>query len=168
MKICIVALLAFSFAIITGCSASLRQARLPSQSALKDDLTYLTPIPLDTLQAYHEGIPLDTKLQAVIAARAELSTTRLNFSDAPKVISVERMKLDEAYQRLDQTSRTYSEGRTGDTLVWLVIFTGKYQIIPPDPWQTVTPGPPGSGCIRIIIDEKGSVVEAIGAPSDCN
>lgn len=105
-----------------------------------EDATYLTPIPDETLAEFKEGTPITSKLQAVIAARAYLETTRLHSTTEPKVITV-----------VEEQSR-----------VWKIIFEGDWLVIPPDPDHTFTPPPPEHGCVYMIIDASDLVVSKLG------
>lgn len=105
-----------------------------------EDTSYLTPIPDETLAAFKEGTPIKSKLQAVIAARAYLETTRLHSTTEPKVITV-----------VEEQSR-----------VWKIIFEGDWLVIPPDPDHTFTPPPPEHGCVYMTIDASDLVVSKLG------
>ncbi|GAB4580796.1 MAG: hypothetical protein Fur0022_35380 [Anaerolineales bacterium] len=117
-----------------------------------EDTTYLTPIPQATLLAYPESTPIQTKLQAVISARLLLLEIRIEFAEPPRVLSVEQVSLEEAHRQTEIIGHSTSEGRPGNTEVWLVLFEGDYQIIPPDPEHT--PVAPTHGCAYVIIDVK--------------
>ena len=97
-------------------------------------------------------------MQAVIAARRYLGTTRLEFSTPPNIVSVEEMNLTNANRRAGFPGAAVNDV-PGDTKVWLVIFEGDYRIVPPDPMHTLTPNPPGHGCSAVII------LANIGLPS---
>ncbi len=127
-----------------------------------EDRTYLTPIPEATLRAFRSDSPIESKLQAVIAARVNLESTRLRFSEPPQVVSVEAMSLKLAHQRAAQPGVSTYEERPGDTQVWLVILEGEWQVFPPDPFHTVTPPPPVHGCTYVIIDQQDSARTEIG------
>jgi hypothetical protein len=105
-----------------------------------EDATYLTPIPDETLAEFKEGTPITSKLQAVIAARAYLETTRLHSTTEPKVITV-----------VEEQSK-----------VWKIIFEGDWLVIPPDPDHTFTPPPPEHGCVYMTIDASDLVVSKLG------
>jgi hypothetical protein len=121
------------------------------------DTAYLTPVPEATISAYREDVPIESKLQAVIAAQVFLKTTRLDFEEAPKVISVDEVSLDEAlYEVRDfRSCAECFEDRAGETKVWLVMLGGEWRIIPPDPGHTNTPEPREPGCAFVIIDPNG-------------
>ena len=140
--------------LLMGCSTS------AEQSSATEDTAYLTPIPPETLQAYQFSLPIDDKMETVIAARRSLDTTIYMFyTEQPTVVSVEEMRLEDALKRVAQPGVTNtSEERPGDMKVWLVIFEGKWQIIvPPAPEHPVaTPEPPSHGCVYIIIYQNDS------------
>ena len=102
-------------------------------------------------------MPVDSKLQAAIAAQVIIRTSRLDYETAPKVISVEEMTLAEAQKIVRQLKpgNTYHDDIAGDTKVWLVMLKGEYRIIPPDPEHTYTPEPLAEGCISVIVDQDG-------------
>ena len=128
-----------------------------------EDTRYLTPIPQATLDAFIATLtaPITTKMQAVIAARRELLATRLEFSNPPSVLFVEEMKLVDALQRAGQSDKINSPGKPSNTKVWLVIFIGDVQIIPPDPMHTLTPAPPSTGCATVIINSDTGLSEGV-------
>ncbi len=150
-----------SMAILsTACSSSITGAQAT------EDTTYLTPVPETTLAAYRPGSPIESRLQAVIAARASLATTRLRYAETPEVVWAEEMKLEDAHKRAAQPGVSTYEDRPGDTKVWLVVFEGEWQVIPPDPLHTVTPPPPSHGCAYVILDATDSGRNEIGT-MDC-
>ena len=111
-----------------------------------EDNTYLTPIPYETISAYIEEYPIDNKLEAVIIAqRYFLTGSRKEFTQGfPKVKSVERMKLSDAMKLLRDT-----DARPKNTEVWLVVFEGQWQILPPMSKDLM---PLETGCIYIVFD----------------
>ena len=142
--------------VSTACSSSVTGAQAT------EDTTYLTPIPETTLAAYRPGSPIESKLQAVIAARASLGTTRLRYAETPEVAWAEEMKLEDAHKRVAQPGVSTYEDRPGDTKVWLVVFEGEWLVIPPAPLHTVTPPPPSHGCAYVILDVTDSGHSEIG------
>ena len=137
-KLCGVAFLIFVL-VLSGCASPV-------------DTAYLTPIPQATLFAYNKGTPVENKLQAVIAARLFLFTTRMEFAEPPSVVSVESIPLEYALSQTKKPGATTNDDRPGNTNVWLVIFEGNYQIIPPDPEHIFTPEAPLHGCAYVIVD----------------
>lgn len=107
---------------LSGCSNGF----IPPTAAA--DSLYLTPIPEETLAAFREGTPIESKLQAVIAARVYLSSTRLQSAATPEVISAVQEEPD----------------------VWRVLFEGDWQVVPPGP-DPVTALPPTHGCVYVKI-----------------
>ena len=137
-----------------------------SVSTTEDD-TYLTPIPESTWTAYRRSMSINSKLEAVIAARAELSTTRLRFTQGePKPVLAEKITLSEARQRIPKDpSEIYSyEDGPGNTSVWLVVFEGQWQILPPVSNDLT---PLASGCIYVIIDIEHGGRDSIEATKNC-
>ena len=127
-----------------------------------EDTTYLTPIPEATLVAFQAGAPIETRLQAAIAARASLGSTRLSFAAEPKVVSVEELNLAEAHQRVTQPGVTTYEDRPAEARVWLVFFESDWQVIPPDPGHTVTPPPPAHGCVYVLLQASDAGRTEVG------
>lgn len=105
---------------------------LAATAAATENTLYLSPIPQATLAAYRRESPIETKLQAVIAARVYLGATRLRFADEPRVVSV----IEESPQ------------------VWRVVLEGEWQAIPPDPRHIITPSPPTHGCVLVLVDKE--------------
>jgi len=117
-----------------------------------EDTSDLTPLPTATLLATQAAERIATRLQAVTAARAMLDTTRLHFTGEPQVLAADELSLKEARTRLGQAGNSAAEGRPEDTTVWLVIFEGDWQVIPPDPDHNITPEPLFHGCVFAMID----------------
>ncbi len=113
-------------------------------SPIEDD-NYLTPIPYETIWAYKEKYPIDSKQEALIVAYRSIFSTRLIFTQGdPKVVSVEKMKLSDTVKFIGN-----SDERPGDIVVWLVVFKGTWQIVPPDPGDLL---PLETGCIYVVFD----------------
>ena len=121
--------------LLTSCS------NLKNPTTAAEGAQYLTPIPDETLAAFQEDTPIESKLQAVIAARAYLETTRLRSSTEPKVISVAEEHPN----------------------IWKIVFEGEWLINPPDPNHTFTPPPPEHGCVYVTIDATDQVRTEIGS-----
>src|SRR5664279_1508420 len=121
---------------------------------LGEDQSYLTPIPESTLQAYREGTPITNKLQAVIAARVLLSTSRMEEIQPSEVIFVERTTLADALKKAEKPGMETFEDIPLQTPVWFVIFQGDWQLHPPLPGITATPLPPFHGCQYVWIAEN--------------
>ena len=127
-----------------------------------EDQTFLTPIPESTLMAYQAGTPIANKLQAVIAARVLLSTSRLENIQPPEVIYVQRMTLAEATKKAAKPGVENFEDISPEIPVWFVIFKGNWQLHPPSPGITVTPLPPYKGCQYVWIAEANNGYAATG------
>jgi hypothetical protein len=130
-----------------------------------EDTTYLTPIPQSTLSAYREVYPIETQLEAVIAARAHLGASRAQFVEEPKVLLVEQMTLAEADKRIAPSGPSVIQPSQGETPVWLIIFEGDWQVFPPDPSHTVTPPPPRHGCSYVVVGVTESHYAEVDRPS---
>ena len=68
-----VALIVIVTILLMGCSTS------AGQGTATDDTAYQSPIPRETLQAFQWDTPVRNKMEAVIAARLSLDTTRLTY-----------------------------------------------------------------------------------------
>ena len=132
-----------------------------------EDQTFRTPIPESTLKAYHAGTPIANKLQAVIAARVLLSTSRLENIQPPEVIYVQRMTLAEATKKAAKPGVENFEDIPSETPVWFVVFKGNWQLHPPSPGITATPPPPYQGCQYVWIAEANNGYAATGN-IECN
>ena len=127
-----------------------------------EDQTFRTPIPESTLLAYQAGTPTANKLQAVIAARVLLSSTRLDNIQTPEVINVQRMTLAQATKKAAKPGVENFEDIPPETPVWFVVFKGNWQLHPPSPGITVTPPPPYKGCQYVWIAEANNGYAATG------
>ena len=147
-----IVLIVIAAILLMGCST------FTGQSTATEDTAYLTPIPRETLQAYQWDTPVGNKMDAVILARLSLDTTRLSFTEEPKVVLAEKMRLEDARKHIVQPGviNTY-EDTSGDAKVWLVIFEGEWQMTGPPPEHPVTPEPASHGCVFVIIGSQGEI-----------
>ena len=144
--------------LLMGCST------FAGQGTATENTAYLTPISRETLQAYQWDTPVRNKMDAVILARLSLDTTRLSFTEEPKVVLAEKMRLEDARKHIVQPGviNTY-EDTSGDAKVWLVIFEGDWEITSgplldsEHPVIPGTPGPPSHGCVFVIIGSQGEI-----------
>ena len=132
-----------------------------------EEQTFRTPIPESTLMAYQAGTPIANKLQAVIAARVLLSTSRLENIQPPEVIDVQLMTLAEAKKKAEKPGVENFEDIPSETPVWFVVFKGNWQLHPPSPGITATPPPPYQGCQYVWIAEANNGYAATGN-IECN
>ena len=135
-----------------------------------DDTTYLTPIPEATVFAFEADGPITTKMQAAMIALRSTMGGHFGFIELPKVISVEKININEAHKRIDKPGSTpfYDHGWSTD--VWFVVLEGEIQIIPPPPppGVTATPWPPFHGCNYYMFDinySGGGTLGGISCPS---
>ncbi len=136
------AVLLMSF--LTGCSA-LRTSRSTDAS-----LTYNRPI--------------RDPIQAVNLAQVLLTSTRLKATQTPRLVSVEKMTRGEGVRRI---AGSLDPGESPDAPVWLVILQGEWQVIPPDPSHTITPAPPSSGCVYVLMDANEPGHDQVGGAIEC-
>lgn len=129
-----------------------------------EDLSFLTPIPENTLNAYRSGTLITNKLQAVVAARAFLSGGAIRSLQTPEVVSVDRMTLAEVKQKTLRPGEDFDADLPFFTPVWLVIFKADWQpdSQPPPPGKTVTPPPVSPGCQYVWMTENNDGIAATG------
>jgi hypothetical protein len=132
--------------IISGCT--LGQKLITTT----DETLYLTPIPEATIFAYDVDAPVTSRLQAVIAARQSLMGTRLRFYEPPEVFFAGEVTFSEAMQWMEQTGEGQGNEIPADARVWLVVFEGFSEIIPPMGTPT---GMHSIGCTYVIIANNG-------------
>lgn len=132
--------------LLTACAKSLKG----DQPA--EDTTYLTPIPEATLLAFREGKPIENKLQAATAARRALGYMHFVAVGTPTVLFVGEMSPGEAYRRLKMPDSTSLISPQMDSMVWLTLFEGDFQVTPPGE----QPLPIVHGCAFVIINADGS------------
>jgi hypothetical protein len=77
-------------------------------------------------------------------------------------VSLEQVKLAEANDRVLAPGVFVNETGRGESLVWLIVFEGDWQVIPPDPEHTVTPPAPTHGCVYVIEDVREPGWTAVG------
>ena len=161
-----IVLIVIAAILLMGCST------FTGQSTATEDTAYLTPIPRETLQAYQFqfGSPTEDKMQAVIVSRFILDTTRLSYTETPKVLSAEEVRFEDARRRVAQPGFLrviHSEEMPGDTKVWLVLFEGDWRMTGPAPEEPITPGPPTHGCVYVIIDANDNGANQFGT-TECS
>jgi len=108
--------------------------------------------PEATVSTYRDGSPIANQQTAISAAQTNLLRSRLRYTNMPQVVSVEQLKLEDALRRVAQPGVNISEDRPGNTMVWLVIVEGEWQIVPPDPGHTATPAPSTHGCMYVMMN----------------
>lgn len=151
--------------LLTGCST------FAGQGSATEDTAYLTKIPQETLSAYQFDTPIRNKMDAVIAARLSLDTTRLEHTEEPNVVYVEEMRFEDARRRVAQPgflNVINTEEIPGDTKVWLVLFEGDWRMTGPPPEEPVTPGPPTHGCVYIIILDPNDLMRTQFGTTKCS
>ncbi len=127
--------------VLVGCLISSGGCSAPADNA------YLTPISDATIAAYRPGPSVRTKLDAVLVGRLQISSTRLDQVSTPRAIFVQEMTFAEANRKVTEP---LPQSNPMDSKVWLVIFQGTWQLMPPDPTHTVTPPPPYYGCVYAL------------------
>lgn len=130
-----------------------------------ENLSFLTPIPENTLSAYRSGTPITNKLQAVIAARAFISNGAIRSLQTPVVVSADRMTLAAVRKKTFRPGESFYTDMPFYTPVWLVIFKADWQpdAQPPPPGQTVTPPPVYPGCQYVWMTENDNGMSATGS-----
>lgn len=138
--------------ILTVLIALLLMSSLSSCSIVfpeTEDTAYLTPIPEETLWLIPVEKPIRHRFDATVAARQAIATTRIHPEEPLHVIYVEKQSFGDAAKRLNKPV-----DRSADLEVWLVVFKGKIQIVPP--MSEPTPGAGDVGCAYAIIDSEGN------------
>ncbi|RUA16307.1 MAG: hypothetical protein DSY55_04395 [Clostridia bacterium] len=129
---------------LTGCTTLGKQA--------VETKLVLTATPKIPLPGYHLGPPIQNQQEAISAALANLEQSRLHYQRISKVISAEKMRAGHARRQLKEKGVTAFEGRAKDIMVWVVLFEGAWQIIPPNPSHAETPPPLTHGCVYVIMN----------------
>lgn len=129
-----------------------------------EDGSFLEPIPEATLQAFQIGHKIETKLQAVIAARRALEASAMNYSNVPQVVSVEKLNFERAFSRVEKAVSRVGEAHPGNIRVWMVVFLCEIQV----PLSTPEQDPVSSqNCTFIIINEQDGSAILQGSSPDC-
>lgn len=139
---------------LTGCTTVIKKDA--------DAGLVLTATTESTLPVYHLGLPIKNKQEAISAALANLEKSRLRYQHVPEVVSVEKMNVEDARRQFKERDITIFGGRTAGTLVWVVLFEGEWQIIPPNPSHTETPPPFTHGCVYVIMDASDGGEAEVG------
>jgi len=125
-----------------------------------------TATPEITLPHYLSGQPITNQQEAISAALDNLKKSRLHYQSVPKVVSAEKKKAKDARKQFKEEGITVCERRSDDTMVWVVLFEGEWQIIPPNPSHTETPPPFTQGCVYVIMDASDGGEAEVGG-IDC-
>jgi hypothetical protein len=151
----------------------------------KDDTTYLTPIPMETLNAHKNLYPIDSRLDAVIAAQKEIGYSGYRSEGTPRVIYAERLNYDEAKGTILPPNASNRDADVKDNQVWFVVFEGRWSFeggpLPPEPtWTstlTLTPLPtptftststPSPACIFVLfLGSEGGDGLTLGGIKNC-
>jgi len=128
------------------------------------DDSFLKPIPEATLQAFQFGTPIETRLQAVIAARREIGASVEKYSDIPQVVSVEEMKYVQAISRLGEIVSRVDESHPESQKVWMVVFLCEVHLTPPTPDQTPLAS---QSCTFVILNQQDGHALLQGNNPDC-
>lgn len=152
--------------IIVSITVSLAGCSIPAQEVVATPTVTVAPlIPEATVPTYRDGSPIANQQIAISAAQTNLQRSRLRYTTVPQVVSVEQLKLEDAHKQVAQPGVNISEDRPGSTMVWLVIFAGEWQIVPPDPGHTATPAPSTHGCMYVMMNASdGGRAEVGGIP----
>ncbi len=97
---------------------------------------------------YHEGIPVSSPEQAVVAASFGVATTRLEALATPQAPVVEQLTHRSALDRVGHENDAENSAYPDELDVWLVVFEGEWSITPP----MSTALPPFYGCVFAILD----------------
>ena len=177
----------FRYTIITGIVLLLLVAVMVAYSLLynaKGGNSYLTPIPLETVFAYQVNYPIDSKMDAVIAARKELASSRLRSKEIPNVIYIDYLSYGKAKDKTIPENASSNDVFPSYKMIWIVVFEGQWRIeggpVEPtyEPTPTLdphsqslnvlTPTIPPNRCVYVLI--AGSIRGeggAVGGIYDC-
>ena len=89
---------------------------------------YLTPIPLDTALAFQVNYPIDNKLDAVIAARKQLASSRLRSKVLPNVIYIDHLSYGKAKDKTIPENASSDDVYPSYKMIWIVVFEGQWRI----------------------------------------
>jgi len=134
-----------------------------SSSPPNDD-AFLKPIPEATLQAFQFGNTIETRLQAVIAARREIGASVAKYSDIPQVVSVEEMKYVQALSRLRENVNRVDEDYPESLKVWMVVFLCEVHLPSPTPDQAPLAS---QSCTFVILNQQDGHALLQGNSPDC-
>ena len=129
-----------------------------------EDDSFLEPIPEATMQAFQFGYKVETRLQAVIAARREIEYTGKNYINIPQVVSVERMNYARALSRVEDAVSRVGVDHPENLNVWLVVFLCETQ----SPLTTPEQAPePSQSCTFVVLNEQDGHAMLTGSSPDC-
>ncbi len=154
---------AFSMAVLVATTAACNL--IPPTRNGED---YRTPIPDATVAAYPVGETVDSRYEAVIAARRQIGTSRLHCSRTPRAVYADPMRYADAIDQLGKTETESYDTHPDDANVWLVILACDW-VVEFDPQaqstQVSTPTPGPDRCAyAILFDAEGG---DIGGIFDC-
>ena len=138
-------LLSIMLALAAGCSAP--RALAPS-----------APVPEATSGPFHLGSAVTTKAQAVTVGNLLLQNPLFKWIGSPRPVLVEEMTYADAVKAVGVGEPNYDRW-PADTMVWLVIFQGQWQLTPLDP-NNPSPAPVTyEGCLlSMLAAQDGSMV----------
>jgi len=177
----------FRYTIITGVVLLLLVAVTVAYSLFynaKAGNAYLTPVPLETVFAYQVNYPIYSKLDAVIAARKELASSRLRSKEIPKVVYIDYLIYGKAKDKTIPKNASSNDVFPLYKMIWIVVFEGQWRIEggPVEPIQEpthtlvphsqssnlLTPTIPPNRCVYVLF--AGSISGeggAVGGIYDC-
>ena len=129
-----------------------------------EDDSFLDPIPEATLQAFQFGYKIETRLQAVIAARREIEYNGKNYINVPQVVSVEKMNYSRALARLENAISRVGEDQPENLGVWLVVFLCETRPPSATPEQA---SESSQNCTFVVLNEQDGHAMLMGSSPDC-
>jgi len=129
-----------------------------------NDDSFLETIPEATLQAFQFGTPIETRLQAVIAARREMEVSVEKYSDIPQVVSVEEMKYVQAISRVEENVSRVDNNHPESLRVWMVVFLCEVHLTPSTPDQAPLAS---QSCTFVILNQQDGHALLQGNSPDC-
>jgi hypothetical protein len=128
---------------------------------------YQTPISLEAAATFTVDKPILSKEQAVLAARRNLTTSRIRFFSDPVPVYIKRLTYREADHIVKSPEESHHHfSQPEDTMVWLVIYSGQFWI---DfcPEGNCTPEPSGAGCAYAVLAVQDGSSFGMGSRRDC-
>jgi len=130
-------------------------------SACKDT-SPVTPIPESTLSVDRSGSLVETRL-ASESVGTQLLEAQEGFTwiESPQAVLAEEMSYAEANKQIGLNTPQYDLW-PAETRVWLVIFKGRWELVPLDPTQVEALPVAYEGCLLILFTAKDASMISVG------
>lgn len=135
--------------LVVGCSA-------------QRDTSYVTPIPESTLSVDRSGSSAETRLAAeAIGAQLLEAQTGFTWIEPPQTVVAVEMNYADANKQIGMNEPQYDLWPK-ETRVWLVVFKGRWDLVPLDPSQANPPPVTYEGCLIILFTAKDASLISAG------